>query len=338
MNHFQASEQHKFVEKGKEWRDIAMEKVMNVNSKYIPINPPSQIPMLSNTWTPEDVKIEKINLSRSESTQKFCYVLHNVLSKEECQHLIGLSEHRGKYELAKENTNTKIPEIFESKLSDNYYCSFDDIHVAEQIWQRVLKGSAEKDRKLHYDLIHVPWVNERNENLQQHQYFQAVGLNEQMRILRCGPGNTSECPHEDRPHVRASEAGIERYGEQSLISFQLFLNDDFKEGGTRFLSDEGTAQKAAGRVEQGTDYGAAVHKKARLSDSACLVDHTVMPRTGSVLLFQHNTMHQQRCMVRTAYGKSMQYRLHSEVLYSTQGPGSEYANRPIIARQFDDLY
>jgi hypothetical protein len=124
----------------------------------------------------------------------------------------------------------------------------------------------------------------------------AVGLNERMRLLRYDPG-TYFAPHNDGCYQRRRDAG-ERAGEYSLVTFQLYLNEGFEGGATKLLN--------CGDENEGFD---------------------VVPETGSVLLFQHNVYHEGSVLV---HGRK--YALRTDVMYTTKGPGHDYATNPIVLK------
>jgi Rps23 Pro-64 3,4-dihydroxylase Tpa1-like proline 4-hydroxylase len=100
----------------------------------------------------------------------------------------------------------------------------------------------------------------------------ATGLNERMRFLRYDAG-TFFAPHEDDSFVRGHE--------RSFMTMMLYLNEGFDGGSTRFLSEE------------------EPHKK-----------YDVIPRTGSILLFQHDCLH-EGAMVETG----RKYAIRTDVMY-----------------------
>ncbi|KAJ1401731.1 hypothetical protein B484DRAFT_338886 [Ochromonadaceae sp. CCMP2298] len=100
----------------------------------------------------------------------------------------------------------------------------------------------------------------------------ATGLNERLRFLRYDAG-TFFAPHEDDSFVR----GYER----SFMTMMLYLNEGFDGGSTRFLSEE------------------EPHKK-----------YDVIPQTGSILLFQHDCLH-EGAMVETG----RKYAIRTDVMY-----------------------
>ena len=121
----------------------------------------------------------------------------------------------------------------------------------------------------------------------------AVGLNERMRILRYDPG-TYFAPHYDGCYKRPRDSG-ERAGEFSCVTFQLYLNEGFKGGATKLLNPRDEFES-----------------------------YDVIPKTGSVLLFQHDVYHEGAYLV-----KGRKYALRTDVMYTNKGPGKEYAKNPI---------
>eukprot|EP01032_Pedospumella_encystans_P011645 gene11645-13531_t len=329
-------EKSMFLEISKEPRDIAMMKVESLGPKMECIDPPRHSPLLSNAWDPSHVTIQRMDLSAWEGSDKFCVVLHNILTPEECAHLIDLSERKG-YGPALVNVGNNNQVRLED-TRNNERCMHDDPQLVEEIWQRVLFATAQQDSSVHHSIVHVPWINERNQRRNNGKIVQAVGLNERMRYLRYDPG-TFFAPHYDGSYVRAKEAGVERSGEQSFVTFQLYLNEDFKGGSTRFMSqdaiyhgddtqdsDEETADDT--KSASWFSFRTPPRRKKARGDSI-----KVVPRTGSVLLFQHDCLH-EGARVRTG----RKYAVRTDVMYTARGPGLEYAKQPIIARQFDDLY
>lgn len=94
------------------------------------------------------------------------------------------------------------------------------------------------------------------------------GANERLRCYRYGPGQRF-APHFDGAFVRDEH-------EQSLVSFLVYLNEDFVGGETNFLQ----------------------------------LGRTVVPRTGLALLFQHRLLH-EGAEVR----EGCKYVLRSDLMY-----------------------
>ncbi|HEX7701602.1 MAG TPA: 2OG-Fe(II) oxygenase [Kofleriaceae bacterium] len=98
--------------------------------------------------------------------------------------------------------------------------------------------------------------------------MRAVGLNERFRCYRYEPGQRF-APHRDGYFARDDH-------ERSLLTFMIYLNDDFTGGETAFLS----------------------------------YDCSAKPRVGTALLFQHLLDH-EGCIVHTG----VKYVLRSDVMY-----------------------
>ncbi|KAL7552692.1 hypothetical protein ACHAWF_015922 [Thalassiosira exigua] len=107
--------------------------------------------------------------------------------------------------------------------------------------------------------------------------FRAAGLNERLRLLRYRGGEFFHA-HNDVTFTRPASAG-NRAGEQSLLSCHVYLNQKFKGGTTAFLG--------RGRFLE------------------------VKPKTGSVLLFEHDVLHEGRIVT---HGKK--YIVRTDVMYA----------------------
>lgn len=109
-----------------------------------------------------------------------------------------------------------------------------------------------------------------------------LGLNERLRFLRYEPGQYF-APHFDGTYMRDN-------GERSYITFQAYLNDGFEGGATTFL-------KMAGLRAESTE---PKH-----------VNCEVVPKVGSVLVFQHDMLHEGS---RLLSGKK--YAVRTDVMYA----------------------
>jgi len=128
----------------------------------------------------------------------------------------------------------------------------------------------------------------------------AVGLNERMRLLRYDPG-AFFAPHGDGSFYRQNG---DKRGECSYVTFQLYLNEGFEGGATRIFS---------------------------IANEDVYFD--VIPRAGSVLLFQHNMYHEGSLLI-----KGRKYALRSDVMYTEKGEGHEYATNPVVFNDHIDKY
>ncbi|CAG8547513.1 5878_t:CDS:1 [Ambispora leptoticha] len=104
-----------------------------------------------------------------------------------------------------------------------------------------------------------------------------VGLSERLRFLRYDPGQKFEA-HCDGTYVRPDGS------EKSCITFQLYLNEGFVGGETSFLSY-----------------------------SLSRVKVKVVPKTGMVLVFQHNLLHEASIVI-----EGRKYAIRADIMYKTE--------------------
>lgn len=128
------------------------------------------------------------------------FTIPDLFTEQECAQWIALSESIG-FEPAPINTSSG-PQRY-ADIRNNYRVLLDDEPRASELWQRI---AAE-----------VPVVVER---------WKAVGLNERMRFYRYDVGQKFNW-HADGC-VRRSN------GEQSFLTFMVYLNDNFTGGETVF--------------------------------------------------------------------------------------------------------
>jgi hypothetical protein len=128
----------------------------------------------------------------------------------------------------------------------------DDPALAENWYDRILK--ALDDSALEYKIRNAPWMGTRYNALP----IRSVGLNERLRVLKYNQGEYfgSHC---DTKFVRGPNYS-DKAGETSHVSVHVYLNEKFKGGQTRF-------------------HGGGRH-------------YDVKPKTGSILIFDHNLLHQ----------------------------------------------
>jgi predicted 2-oxoglutarate/Fe(II)-dependent dioxygenase YbiX len=133
--------------------------------------------------------------------------------------------------------------------------------------------SALKDTPFETKLKNAPWI-QKSSGMIPH----AVGLNEHFRLLKYKQGQFFQA-HTDESFVRRTSDGM-GVGDMSCVSVHAYLSQNFKGGFTTFLSE------------------------GRYLD--------VKPRTGSILLFQHDIMHEGQTVTQ-----GTKYLLRSDVMYST---------------------
>ena len=111
---------------------------------------------------------------------------------------------------------------------------------------------------------------------------EVLGLNERLRFLRYEKGQYF-APHYDGTYMRDN-------GERSYITFQAYLNDGFEGGCTTFLNNS----------VWGKD-------KTTMED----VKYEVVPRKGSVLIFQHDMLHEGSELL-----SGRKYSVRTDVMYA----------------------
>lgn len=227
-----------------------------------------------------------------------CIVIDDLFSKEECHQLMARSEQQGYEEALVNIGGGRQQKLSHVRNSDR--CIMDDPVLAEEIWQRILQtlNSLPPSQR---EKVYEPDALQLDDKLYTRSsgWWTAVGLNERLRFLRYKPGTFFK-PHQDGQYTRANaEAGGDmRVGETSFVTCQLYLNDNFEGGATRF------------------------HKSPRERDG-CVSE--VHPKMGSVLLFQHDLLH-EGCLVASG----QKYVIRTDVMYTERGPGHEYSREPIV--------
>jgi prolyl 4-hydroxylase len=128
------------------------------------------------------------------------FTISNFLSQKECEDYITLSENIG-YTDAPIST-AKGTQIIQ-EVRNNTRVIVDDRNLAKKLWQRTR------------DFMPKPIGR-----------WQAVGLNDRFRFYRYEPGQYF-APHEDGSYHSQN-------GEESALTFLVFLNDGFEGGETSF--------------------------------------------------------------------------------------------------------
>lgn len=178
------------------------------------------------------------------------FTIENILSPQECAEYINLTENIG-------YTDAPISTIrgFEMRpdIRNNRRVILDDSQQAFDLWQRVSN--------------YIPSMIGR---------WQAVGLNERFRFYRYDPGQRFAI-HHDGSYRRPN-------GEESLLTFMIYLNDGFEGGETRF------------------------HFSSRFAEN--LPSIAVVPVTGTALCFVHDLVHEGTPVIQ-----GRKYVLRSDVMY-----------------------
>mmetsp|Transcript_28906 Transcript_28906/g.60154 ORF Transcript_28906/g.60154 Transcript_28906/m.60154 type:complete len:296 (-) Transcript_28906:44-931(-) len=195
-------------------------------------------------------------------TKPFAIVLHNLLPPDVCAQLIQRAEDEGFDDALITGPGGK--QILRPDIRSCYRCIIDDEDLSDAIYIRIM--NALRGTEFEKKIMHAPWmtsIKTRSNALSSNsdhsdEPITAVGLNERMRFIKYEPGHFF-ARHQDIPYVRGPDCGA-KAGERSCITVQLYLNDKFKGGTTRFLS--------------GTRH------------------YDVVPKIGSALIFDHDLLHE----------------------------------------------
>ncbi len=208
-------------------------------------------------------------------TSKFAVMLYNVYTPEECAALIQKAEKAGFDDALVQGPGGK--QILRTDIRSCKRCMLDDEGTAEDLFDRIECALAGTDLERKFD--HAPWVNFNGEVADRKTSLHVAGVNERLRFLKYDTDDFFAA-HQDNHFRRGPEHG-ERAGECSYVTVQVYLNDKFKGGATRLKG---------GR---------------RFLD--------VVPKTGSVLLFDHDILH-EGCKITS--GQKLIIR--SDIMYSNK--------------------
>ena len=185
-------------------------------------------------------------------SQQLIFTVHDFLSAEECKSFIEFSE---RHNYAPAPLTTSRGPVMDPEIRNNDRVMVDDAGLAQRFWARL----APLVPRLMLDWEDAPRL--------------AVGLNERFRFFRYAQ-NQRFAKHYDGAFVRNPH-------EASLLSFMVYLNEDFGGGETRFYTDNGKLRQE------------------------------VRPRTGKALVFLHEQYH-EGCRVLERGAK---YVMRSDVMY-----------------------
>ena len=194
---------------------------------------------------------------------KLIFLIHDFLTAQECDEFISLSEEGG-YDAAP--LTTAAGPVMNKDVRNNARYMVDESFFAAVLWCRA-----------------QPFIPPELEG------WKAIGLNERFRFYRYDPGQRFDV-HMDGYFRRDN-------GEQSQLTFMVYLNDGFEGGATTFYDREGSRPKS-----------------------------NVEPRTGMALVFEHQQWHEGAPVV-----DGRKYVLRTDVMYE---PGETVVRawRPRIVR------
>lgn len=175
------------------------------------------------------------------------FVIRDFLTPQECAAFVSQSEQSG-YEEA--TITTAAGFVMNKNVRDNARLILDDPDLAARMWENA-----------------EPFVPGRIRD------WQAAGFNERFRFYRYDPGQKFS-PHWDGRFYRDN-------GEQSQLTFMIYLNDDFMGGETKFYVENGMP-----RLE-------------------------VKPERGMALVFVHRQLHEGAPVVQ-----GRKYVLRTDVMYA----------------------
>lgn len=174
--------------------------------------------------------------------QPLHFVVDGVFSPDECRELIERIE--GAKPTLAPITTARGPK-FETDVRNNTRVMFDDQGLADVMFQRILRHCPPRMRGM-----------------------EICGANERLRCYKYEPGQYF-APHYDGAFTRSEN-------ERSMLTYLVYLNDDFEGGETDLIS----------------------------------LGEVVQPKAGRALLFQHAILHEGRAVRR-----GVKYAARSDVMY-----------------------
>ena len=220
-------------------------------------------PLVDNTFNPGKCIVtdlpKRIKESWIKKRNPIALVIDNVLSPEECNRWIEESELIGYEEALVNIGGGKEKKMLDIRNSSR--CIIDDELRAAEIWNRI-KQFIPDNYVFPKDGGMIP-----------------LEVNERLRFLRYDPGEYFK-PHCDGSYDRSR--GSTKFGDVSFLTLQIYLNEGFEGGATRFF----------------TNY-----------DENDFYD--VVPKTGSVLIFEHGMYHSGEILK-----KGRKYAIRSDIMFT----------------------
>ncbi|XP_013387162.1 uncharacterized protein LOC106156453 [Lingula anatina] len=183
------------------------------------------------------------------------FLLHGILSQQECQEYIQEFENEG---------FGAIPELVKNNYRSCERLLVQSSALASHLWDTI-KTHVE-DIEIHGD-PHQQHIHGLKQALQGR--WKPYGLNELFRICKYQPGGHF-APHFDGHFVSSSE-------KRSMKTFMIYLNDDFTGGTTNFVDESQQLH-----MDSSGKYCAEEKN----------VIHRVQPETGMAIIFNHHRLHE----------------------------------------------
>ncbi|KAG4066119.1 hypothetical protein HA402_010321 [Bradysia odoriphaga] len=208
--------------------------------------------ILNPTFDSSQITKEELDLTHISEPGKLAYLLHNVFTTEECENLIKTSEAAGYSEALVHIGGGR--QVLMKGYRDGSRVMIDDTEFVACLLQRISP--------------HLPatFADER-----------LLEINERLRFLRYDEGDQFQ-PHSDASYGRPDNSA------RTLITLQIYLNENFEGGETTFLPRRGD----------------------RTTKSV-----PVVPKTGMILVFEHNILH-EGSLVKSG----RKYTIRTDVLYT----------------------
>mmetsp|Transcript_3509 Transcript_3509/g.5791 ORF Transcript_3509/g.5791 Transcript_3509/m.5791 type:complete len:300 (+) Transcript_3509:45-944(+) len=199
-------------------------------------------------------------LLSEENFGKRAFVIKNLLSDDECDRLVQFME---------EKTTQSVPASSQKAARNHLRIVIQSISLGDQLLRRITKvleemGEAE---------VHVSDENKSNfihNGIGMHGCWKLHSMNEQFRLCKYEP-NGHFGPHYDSDYI------VDPLTLRSLKTFMIYLNDDFAEGETAFVSEH----------DLHFDSDRSIY---------CAPDHVTIaalkPYKGDCLIFDHQMLHE----------------------------------------------
>lgn len=205
---------------------------------------------------------KKPSLSLSHPT-KTAFTVAQCLTPTECAALIQLSENVG-YSVALLNAGTR--QILATETRKSQRAMVDDEVLSRALWERIKHLVPSK--------------------LEQHgQTYVAVGLNERLRFLKYNRGGYF-VQHMDGVYIRPPQHP--NYGERSMLTYLVYLNENFEGGALEMewgeeVAVSPTQSSCFSKSSKSPSQAPTCHKVRKV---------TIQPTTGVVVVHDHQILHE----------------------------------------------